>query len=185
MCAQLYFVAYTSIYASEQRLDQCVPLLPRSLPSLTPELALTPSSRPCSARYDSVYSTAAHEIRQSGLWDGSAAQPGQGGRPSYAPGDSDELMTPGGYGGYGHAREGSRASGLRNELARGGGADEGYDAPPARATAAGGKLRKGGQPVQATSVVGYRDEEEYAPYDYGGAEGGFRPPGQSSETRRW
>ncbi|GAA5927675.1 hypothetical protein JCM3775_006049 [Rhodotorula graminis] len=152
---ELYFVAYTSIYASEQRLDH--------------------------ARYDSVYSTAAHEIRQSGLWDGSAAQPGQG-RPSYAPGDSDELMTPGGYGGYGHAREGSRASGLRNELARGGG-DEAYDAPPARAT--GGKLRKGGGAVQATSVVGYRDEEEYAPYDYGGDEGGFRPPGQSSETRRW
>lgn len=141
-----------------------------------------------SARYDSVYSNAAHEIRQSGLWDGAAAAQG---RPSYAPGDSDELIAPGGYsygggGGGRHARDGSRGSGLRKELARGE-SDDSYAAP-----SGGGKLRKGGKGggagggvVNATSVVGYRDEEEYAPYDYAGREGGFAVPHQSSETRRW
>ncbi|BGP39012.1 hypothetical protein JCM10450v2_002969 [Rhodotorula kratochvilovae] len=150
---ELYFVFYTSIYASEQRLDH--------------------------ARYDSVYSNAAEEIRQSGLWDGAAALS----RPSYAP-DDDELAAPG-YpsAGGGHGRNLSKSSGLRNELARGAAREE-----QLQGGGGGGKLRKGGAggggAVNATSVVGYRDEEEYAPYDYPG-EGGFRAPGHSSETRRW
>ncbi|BGP23769.1 proteophosphoglycan ppg4 [Rhodotorula toruloides] len=152
---EFYFVFYTSIYASEQRLDH--------------------------ARYDSVYSTAQEEIRQSGLWDGASMS-----RPSYS---QDELAAPG----YpiGHGRNASKSSGLRNEVARGD-AEE-YLADGGRGQ--GGKLRKGGgggggrAPVTATSVVGYQDEE-YAPYDYANpTEQGFRPPYESSQmhghAQRW
>ncbi|EGU12846.1 Proteophosphoglycan ppg4 [Rhodotorula toruloides ATCC 204091] len=152
---EFYFVFYTSIYASEQRLDH--------------------------ARYDSVYSTAQEEIRQSGLWDGASM-----GRPSYS---QDELAAPG----YplGHGRNASKSSGLRNEVARGD--EEEYLAEGGRGQ--GGKLRKGGgggggrAPLNATSVVGYQDEE-YAPYDYANpTEQGFRPPYESSQMhgqqQRW
>ncbi|GAA6005376.1 uncharacterized protein JCM10292_007327 [Rhodotorula paludigena] len=172
---EIYFICYTSIYASEQRLDH--------------------------ARYDSVYSNAAEEIRQSGLWD-------QASRPSYS---QDELIAPGYPSAAGHGRNASKSSGLRNEIARAEEYDdEYYEGPRGGAgayqdayaypqqqyqqqpqTAVGAKLAKakrGGAgsaaPYNATSVVGYRDEEEGL-YDYPGGEGGFRPPQQSSETRRW
>ncbi|GAA5821973.1 hypothetical protein JCM3770_003029 [Rhodotorula araucariae] len=163
---ELYFVSYTSIYASEQRLDH--------------------------ARYDSVYSNAAEEIRQSGLWDGAPLS-----RPSES---ADQLVAPGypsaGHG-YGHARNGSRSSGLRNEVARGdagGGGGGGVEADEYYAYHAAqpvGKLGKGGAgAVNASSVVGYRDDEEYyAPYDYPGEDGAYRGPpptaGQGPESRRW
>ncbi|KAK4703973.1 hypothetical protein P7C70_g2242, partial [Phenoliferia sp. Uapishka_3] len=65
-----YFIMYQNIYASEQRLDH--------------------------ARYDQVVTTAAEEIRQSGLWD-----------------SGDGFAPPGGYA---HQRTESKSSGLRNEL---------------------------------------------------------------------
>ncbi|GAA6029828.1 hypothetical protein JCM8097_001067 [Rhodosporidiobolus ruineniae] len=177
---ELYFLMYESIYASEQKLDH--------------------------ARYNSVYSAAAEEVRASGLWDGAA------GRMSY----SDDPSAPphgGPYYGAGHGRTGSKASGLRNEIARGETQEEldqmAVYGGGGGAGGGGGKLKKsklgqsssGPGPVNASSVVGYRDDEEAIGYDYGGRgggggrggyddypqEGGFRPPGQSSEvpTRRW
>ncbi|GAA5906688.1 hypothetical protein JCM6882_008096, partial [Rhodosporidiobolus microsporus] len=156
------------------------------------------------ARYNSVYSHAADEIRQSGLWDGVARQ-------SYS--DDGPLPHPSPYGpgaGYQHGRNMSKSSGLRNEVARGG--DETVEdlMDPYAGGGGGGKLKKshgggggggGRAPANASSVVGYSDaydeEAQYGrgagggryddPYAYGGGEGGFRPPEQSSEVpaRRW
>ncbi|GAA5971930.1 hypothetical protein JCM11641_001574 [Rhodosporidiobolus odoratus] len=169
---QVYFVCYEAIYASEQKLDH--------------------------QRYNSVYSHAADEIRQSGLWDGAA------GRVSYSPSDdpSSEQQQP-----YSHNRNLSKASGLRNELARGDTQEELDQMAVASSGGGGGKLKKSqlgrGGPVNANAgrgVVGYQDEEEgydYTPAprmgDQGGyypSEGGFQPPphGMSSEMdqgRRW
>ncbi|GAA6005089.1 hypothetical protein JCM10207_008506 [Rhodosporidiobolus poonsookiae] len=157
---EIYFMMYESIYASEQKLDH--------------------------ARYNSVYSTAAEEIRQSGAWDGYA------GRPSF----SDDPA-------YGHGRTASKSSGLRNELARGE-TEEYLDeaAVHGRGGGGGGKLKKssglGRAPVNAASVVGYQDDDDVHGYGGGGqqgyaydypSEGGFRPPqdGRGSEVpvRRW
>ncbi|GAA5927971.1 uncharacterized protein JCM15063_006047 [Sporobolomyces koalae] len=73
---ELYFIMYSSIYSSEQKLDH--------------------------ARYNSVYSTAAEEIRQSGLWDGAGYNPA-----------TNDLHPPPQRGVAGHGRN---PSGLRNEL---------------------------------------------------------------------
>lgn len=68
---EAYFLMYQSIYLSEQKADH--------------------------ARYNSVYSNAEAEIRQSGLWDHRAS--------------SDGFAAP-----YSHQRSESKSSGLRNEL---------------------------------------------------------------------
>lgn len=71
---QLYFLKVQKIYGSEQRRDH--------------------------AKYDSIYSKEAEDIRQSGMWDTASA-----GRPSY------DSFAPG----Y-HARNESQGSALRNEV---------------------------------------------------------------------
>jgi hypothetical protein len=88
---------FQHIYASEQKLDQYVLLAPlTNLPLILP-LPL------CSARYNSVYSDAREEIRQSGLWDNAAVP-----RTSI-----DEFTAPG----Y-PQQHGRQMSGLRNEIGR-------------------------------------------------------------------
>ncbi|GAA5909714.1 hypothetical protein JCM5296_005770 [Sporobolomyces johnsonii] len=153
---ELYFLMYSSIYASEQKLDH--------------------------ARYNSVYSTAAEEIRASGFWDGASV-----GRPSY----SNDDLTALGYPQQQHGRNLSKSSGLRHELARGEPSQE-YLAEMG-AGAAGGYGEKGKGGTMSTVVSGYHDEEER--YEYGGGRGaydavpggaharfdsGFRPPQHSS-----
>ncbi|BGP15002.1 hypothetical protein JCM10213_002855 [Rhodosporidiobolus nylandii] len=164
---EIYFMCYEAIYASEQKLDH--------------------------QRYNSVYSHAADEIRQSGLWDGAA------GRVSY----SDDPMAASGP--YTHHRNASKASGLRNELARGETTEDLSDAAVngAGGGGGGGKLKKSRLgashgPVNAESVVGYGEAEEerydYAPRGAGGGysdyptEGGFAPPahgGYGEAARRY
>ncbi|GAA6008792.1 hypothetical protein JCM11491_003785 [Sporobolomyces phaffii] len=155
---EAYFLMYASIYSSEQKLDH--------------------------ARYNSVYSTAAEEIRQSGLWDGyhQRASTAYDGLPPPPPG--------GGGGAYGHGRGLSKSSGLRNELGRSHPNDSEYT------TAYESKeyldeYGRGGEKYAAggggdTYVSGYADaEDERYEYPAGGPgggrhEGGFRPPGLDS-----
>ncbi|GAA5854483.1 hypothetical protein JCM8547_004859 [Rhodosporidiobolus lusitaniae] len=155
---EIYFVCYEGIYASEQKLDH--------------------------ARYDSVYSTAANEIRQSGLWDGAA------GRVSYS--DDPAYVGGGGPYGGGHGRNMSKSSGLRNELRRGETQEELSEYAAGGGGGGGNKLKKSGlgkssyAPENASSVGGYRDddyEERYGGYggQGGGYEHGFQPPQVSSE----
>lgn len=195
---QVYFMSYEAIYASEQKLDQYVPLfLPLSLPSPSPApfSRLTRPSSPCphSARYDSVYSTAANEIRQSGLWDGQHGRPSYSG-PYYSDADPSQQ----------HVRQGS---GLRNELPRGDTTEDlAYEAGEKKG---GNKLKKsglgrgaqGGNGYAADSVSGvsgYKDRGGEEQYEYGGGGGGydyaggreeaFVPPEQGSQMhqgQRW
>ncbi|GAA6062794.1 hypothetical protein JCM10212_002163 [Sporobolomyces blumeae] len=150
---ELYFLMYSSIYASEQKLDH--------------------------AKYNSVYSTAAEEIRQSGYWDGVRGA-------SYSQ-DEDLAVVPPLGAGYGHGRGMSKSSGLRNEIGKEGDGridrDEqgGYYDP-------GGE--KGGTVVSGYREAEYDDEERYAyrggaggaghEQQYGRYDEGFRPPGQDS-----
>lgn len=145
-----------------------------------------------SAKYDTVYSHAAEEIRASGLYDSSYnyAIPGRG---SYS---QDELSDPTARPSFAaeHGRNLSKSSGLRNELARGetqeylneleaGQGGGGPGGPDRRQV---GKLRKGGGGSQA-APVGYADDDysqQQQQYDYNGYEGGFRPPHESSEMHR-
>ncbi|GAA5965448.1 hypothetical protein JCM8115_005754 [Rhodotorula mucilaginosa] len=159
---QVYFVCYTSIYASEQRLDH--------------------------AKYDTVYSHAAEEIRASGLYDSSYNY--ATGRPSYS---QDELSDPTRPSfAAEHGRNLSKSSGLRNELARGetqeylNELEAGQGVGPDRRQV--GKLRKGGNGGgggghlgSQVAPVGYADDDYSQQYDYNGYEGGFRPPHESSE----
>ncbi|GAA5986779.1 hypothetical protein JCM10908_000894 [Rhodotorula pacifica] len=157
---QVYFVCYTSIYASEQRLDH--------------------------AKYDTVYSHAAEEIRASGLYD-SSFNYGTG-RPSYS---QDELSDPHRPSYAEHGRNLSKSSGLRNELARGetqeylNELEAGQGGGERRQ---GGKLRKGGSGGSSDggnqAPVVYADNYYSEQYDYNSYEGGFRPPHQSSEMNR-
>ncbi|KAK4055753.1 hypothetical protein OIV83_000300 [Microbotryomycetes sp. JL201] len=95
---EAYFLMFSHIYSSEQKLDH------KDLHFMR-----------LSARYNSVYSTAAEEIRQSGLWESMN-------RPSLdAPGYPQT-----------HARQ---QSGLRNEVSRYD--DELYDDAPPAAVAGG------------------------------------------------
>ncbi|GAA5886963.1 hypothetical protein JCM16303_003073 [Sporobolomyces ruberrimus] len=128
---ELYFLMYSSIYSSEQKLDH--------------------------AKYNSVYSTAAEEIRQSGLWDGYAPPPPPG---------------------QGHGRGFSKSSGLRNELSR----NDHDEYMNSQEYLGEYGVEAEGEKVQGdTYVSGYQD------YDYGqgqsgpppgayGHDGGFRPP---------
>lgn len=146
---------YSSIYSSEQKLDQYV-TSSYLLPSPSTELTI-PFASDSSAKYNSVYSTAAEEIRQSGLWDGYAPPPPPG---------------------QGHGRGLSKSSGLRNELSRND-HDEYMDSQEYLGEY-GAKAE--GEKVQGdTYVSGYQD------YEYGqgqggpppgayGHDGGFRPP---------
>lgn len=131
-------------------------------------------SRSRSARYNSVYSTAAEEIRQSGLWDGYA----QRNSTSY-----EGLPPPGPGGAYGHGRGLSKSSGLRNEVGR---QDDPNEYMESREYLEEYGMKNGADPEKAggdTYVSGYRDDvhDEYGqpPSSYhqgGGYEGGFRPP---------
>ncbi|KAL8277878.1 hypothetical protein RQP46_009697 [Phenoliferia psychrophenolica] len=123
---EAYFLMYQSIYASEQKLDH--------------------------ARYDVVVSTAAEEIRQSGLWDG----------------QSDDFAPPGGMysAGGGHQRTESKASGLRNELRREEPSQE-HLSERAYADPAGVYHNNGGDPYAQHAnggAGGYQEEDPYAAY---------------------
>ncbi|GAA5916438.1 uncharacterized protein JCM6883_006108 [Sporobolomyces salmoneus] len=142
---ELYFLMYSSIYSSEQKLDH--------------------------ARYNSVYSTAAEEIRQSGLWDGYAQRNSS----------SFEGLPPP------HAQHGSglsKSSGLRNELSSNGAGGEYMES---REYLDEYGYKGEGEKVGGDSYVsGYRDDERYEythpqqlQQGYYGNEGGgrgFRPP---------
>lgn len=152
-----------------------------------------------SAKYDTVYSHAAEEIRASGLYDSSYNY--ATGRPSYS---QDELSMPDPTrpSFAEHGRNSSKSSGLRNELARGetqeylneleagqggGGGGGGGGGPDRRQV---GKLRKGGNGGgqyggQAAPMGSYADDDySQQQYEYNGYEGGFRPPHESSEMHR-
>ncbi|GAA5836379.1 hypothetical protein JCM5353_002501 [Sporobolomyces roseus] len=142
---ELYFLMYSSIYSSEQKLDH--------------------------ARYNSVYSTAAEEIRQSGLWDGHNHS-----RPSYS---QDDLPPSAGYTQGGHGRN---PSGLRNELGRG---NEYAEESREYLDEYGQKEGMGGGGVyeKDSYVSGYQDQQErYEDVRYQDQQhqGGFRPPVQDS-----
>lgn len=149
---ELYFLMYSSIYSSEQKLDH--------------------------ARYNSVYSTAAEEIRQSGLWDGyhhsAVGTASYEGLPpptgSYGPG--------GGIGGGGHGRGMSKSSGLRNELAVA--REPEYMDSREYLEEYGMKAENEKNAGGDTYVSGYHDDVEGGRYEYGnpggGGGGGFRPP---------
>ncbi|GAA5980012.1 hypothetical protein JCM5350_005996 [Sporobolomyces pararoseus] len=132
---ELYFLMYSSIYSSEQKLDH--------------------------ARYNSVYSTAAEEIRQSGLWDSQ----------NY----SAQGLPPPGTAPYSHGRGLSKSSGLRNELTRE--EEDQYMDSREYLGEYGMKSEKLGVEGGGggdTYVSGYHDERYE--YEGGGGAGGFRPP---------
>ncbi|GAA5956681.1 hypothetical protein JCM3765_005701 [Sporobolomyces pararoseus] len=138
---ELYFLMYSSIYSSEQKLDH--------------------------ARYNSVYSTAAEEIRQSGLWDSQ----------NYSS-TSQGLPPPGVLAPYSnHGRGLSKSSGLRNELTREEEDQDRYmDSREYLGEEYGMKSEKDGGVVGGdTYVSGYHDDDRYE-YQQGGGGGGFRPP---------
>jgi len=122
-----------------------------------------------SARYNSVYSTAAEEIRQSGLWDGQHL------RPSYS---QDDLPPGAPYAGQGHGRN---PSGLRNELGRRNEYEDSREYLDEYGQKEGAGYEKG---TYGTEVSGYQDQYEDVRYQdhhrqqEGG--GGFRPPVQDS-----
>ncbi|ORY91714.1 hypothetical protein BCR35DRAFT_299000 [Leucosporidium creatinivorum] len=147
---EAYFLMFTQIYSSEQKLDH--------------------------ARYNSVYSSAAQEIRESGLWDHPSA--------------TDPYAAPG------YPREHQRQqSGLRNEVPReeygdgaavGGGGEkagwerteERFEPPVDRGDGYGYEGQQYGAPVQ-----GYAEEPQHA-YEYAqhqqhqAAPGGYYPEPQ-------
>lgn len=139
---------------------------------------------PFSAKYDTVYSHAAEEIRASGLYDSQFNY--ATGRASYS---QDELSDPHRPPYAEHGRQSSKSSGLRNELARGETQEYLNELEAGRGGAygaggggGGGKLRKGGRPQSGS----YGGEQGYPnQYDDNGyQDGGFRPPQQSSEMHR-
>jgi len=167
---------YSSIYSSEQKLDQ-FRFFPSSSPFPPPLVLPTDISflnvLLCnSARYNSVYSTAAEEIRQSGLWDGQHL------RPSYSQDDLPPGAPYAGQGGHGR-----NPSGLRNELGR----RNEYEDSREYLDEYGQKEGGGGGGYEKDSYVsGYQDQQLHERYEdvrYEGGHGqggGFRPPVQDS-----